>query len=201
MEQRNKKKMEDRILTIPNVLTIIRIAGTAGLLTYMMKEGVDNRLLVTGAALAIAATDTLDGQIARRCHMESRFGGLIDPIADKLFAYGLVGVLMVKEAMPAWPLLIAVRDVIVWSFTSYHYFKTGVELRPTMPAKLKMVLETAGIVSTLAFGFGTSGLSLLGPIFWGGALATPFFEIGAIQKVLQNESLEEEKVKVKTLMK
>ena len=50
-------------------------------------------------------------------------------------------------------------SIISFALASYEFKKNGKELLPTFPAKLKMALQSMGLVSTLAFGFGSSGAS------------------------------------------
>jgi CDP-diacylglycerol--glycerol-3-phosphate 3-phosphatidyltransferase len=66
------------------------------------------------AIVAAAATDFLDGWLARRLQAESRFGRMLDPVADKLFVLILLGTLIAEHALsPWWALAVAVRDVVV----------------------------------------------------------------------------------------
>ncbi len=162
-----QKKYENKILTIPNIITIIRMIGSIYLLSYIYKNGIDNHYFVTTFALVLALSDLLDGFIARRYNMYSHLGGALDPIADKLLNWGIGLVLMVKGIMPLWPLVIAIRDVIVFLFTSYLFLCKKIELKPTMPAKLKMCFQSAGVIATLLFGFGKEKLLLIAPIFMG----------------------------------
>ena len=76
------KTPKNRILTIPNILSFVRI----GLITFIMwlylaKERYEAALFVL---IASGLTDIVDGFIARRFNMISDFGKIIDPIADKL---------------------------------------------------------------------------------------------------------------------
>jgi hypothetical protein len=90
--------------------------------------------------------------------------------------------LMATGIMPLWPLLISVRDLTVAGITSYQFKKNGTEMKPTFPAKMKMFLQSAGMVSTLAFGFGSEGLSLIAPICMASAIGTVIPEIYCIKK-------------------
>lgn len=179
---REQKKNEDKILTIPNILTACRIVGSIGLLSFIAKNGIQDRALVVGTTAALGITDVLDGFIARHFHMESKLGSVIDPIADKIFAYGIGAVLMAKGIMPLWPLAVGIRDLTVWSLTFQHYMKTEEAMKPTPPAKLKMVLQSSSILSTLLFDWGKEGLSILAPCLMGTALSMAIPEIFFIHK-------------------
>lgn len=169
-------------LTIPNILTVFRMISSIALCGYIASFGITSPLLVTLAAIGIGATDAIDGYLARNCNMKSQLGSLLDPIADKIYNWGLGITLMATGIMPLWPLLIAVRDISVATVTSYQYNKNGKEMTPTIPAKLKMLFQSAGMISTLSFGFGSSGASLIAPVCMSLAIATVVPEVICIKK-------------------
>ena len=68
-------------MSIPNIISIGRIF-MAPLFVYFYSKG--NLTGAMGALLMSAASDVLDGAIARRCNMETELGRALDPIADKL---------------------------------------------------------------------------------------------------------------------
>ena len=185
-------------LTIPNVLTVFRMISSVALCGYIATFGITSPLLITLATLGIGATDALDGYLARNCNMASQLGSILDPIADKIYNWGLGITLMATGIMPLWPLLISARDLGMFTFASYQFQKNGKELLPTIPAKVKMVLQSAGLISTLAFGFGTSGLSLIAPVCMGAAIATAIPEVICVKRKYfskkEQEEIKEEKV-------
>lgn len=184
-EKRDRYNHEENYykkLTIPNVLTIFRMIASVALCGYIAAYGITSPLLITLATIGIGATDAIDGYLARNCGMSSQLGSILDPIADKIFNWGIGITLMATGIMPLWPLLISVRDIAMFTVASYEFKKNGKELLPTVPAKLKMALQSTGLVSTLAFGFGTSGLSLIAPICMASAIATVIPEIYCIKK-------------------
>lgn len=76
------KKAEDRIFTIPNILSIIRILFIP---IYSYIYVVKQKFFVAAVLIAVSmATDAFDGIIARKCNMITTFGKVLDPIADKL---------------------------------------------------------------------------------------------------------------------
>lgn len=188
----NHEKNYYKKLTIPNILTIFRMISSVALCGYIAMHGITSPLLITLATIGIASTDAIDGFLARNCGMSSQLGSILDPIADKIFNWGLGITLMATGIMPLWPLLIAARDATVFTISSYQFKKTGKEMFPTIPAKLKMALQSAGVVSTLAFGFGDSGLGLIAPICMASAIATAIPEAICIKKKYfsKNTSLE-----------
>src|SRR5262245_28873322 len=66
--------------SLPNMISSSRLVLAAG---FVVADRVDTRLGLVGLA---AATDFLDGWVARRGNLASRLGALIDPLADRVFA-------------------------------------------------------------------------------------------------------------------
>ena len=102
----------DRILTIPNVISFLRIA----LIPVFVVLIVDPHSTSAGLILFIlvVATDWVDGAIARATGQVSELGKVLDPVADRLaIAAGLIA-LVVRDVFPLWAaLLILVRDVAI----------------------------------------------------------------------------------------
>lgn len=181
-ERDNHEENYYKKLTIPNVLTVFRMISSVALCGYIATFGITSPFWITLATVGIGSTDVIDGYLARNCGMSSQLGSILDPIADKIFNWGIGITLMATEIMPLWPLLISIRDIAMFSVASYEFKTKGKELLPTIPAKLKMALQSTGLISTLAFGFGTNGLSLIAPICMSGAIATVIPEMFCIKK-------------------
>jgi cardiolipin synthase len=102
----------DRVLTVPNVLSAIRIASIPVFVLLILHEGTEAAGLILFAL--VMATDWVDGFVARRTGQVSNLGKILDPVADRLaIAAGLIA-LVVAGAFPLWAALaILVRDAIV----------------------------------------------------------------------------------------
>ena len=102
----------DRILTIPNDLSFLRIA----LIPVFVALIVDRDTTFAGLLLfgVVLATDWVDGAIARATGQVSELGKLLDPVSDRLaIAAGLIA-LVARDAFPLWAaLLILVRDALM----------------------------------------------------------------------------------------
>jgi cardiolipin synthase (CMP-forming) len=107
-----RQEVHDRVLTVPNAITAVRLAGLP-LFAWLVLAG--GRLGVALAVLAvIAATDWVDGYVARRFDQVSRLGIIMDPLVDRMLLVTALVVLMADGVLP-W-LLVAVlvlRDVLV----------------------------------------------------------------------------------------
>ncbi len=92
--------------SLPNALSIARFPLAA---LFPLMDGVPARLAVVAAA---AATDWIDGRIARAQHTTSRSGALLDPVADKTFMAVALGTLAVEGRVPVWALpLLLTREL------------------------------------------------------------------------------------------
>ncbi len=108
MEQR---RFRDEALTIPNLLSFLRLALVPVFLFLVLSEQ-NGPALIT---LVIAsATDYLDGWIARKFNQQTRLGQLLDPAADRLYILATLVGLAVTNTIPAWlPVVIIARDVML----------------------------------------------------------------------------------------
>ncbi len=102
----------DRVLTIPNALSVARLLGVPVFLWLILGPKAD--AWAVALLIASSATDWLDGKIARALNQQSRLGEALDPAADRLYiAATLVG-LAVRGIIPWWLVaLLAAREVIV----------------------------------------------------------------------------------------
>ncbi|MGI9078382.1 MAG: CDP-alcohol phosphatidyltransferase family protein [Gemmatimonadaceae bacterium] len=94
------------LLSLPNVISASRVPLAAG---FLLAETTPLRLALLGMA---SATDLLDGWIARRTGRTTRWGALIDPIADKLFVLAALTAFLVRSDLSAgdYAVLLA-RDI------------------------------------------------------------------------------------------
>ena len=108
---------------IPNVLTVLRLIGTVPVVWLILDHQFLTALIVS---FLIAVTDSIDGWMARRWHLESRFGAIMDPLADKLLVgSGLVALLYVGE-MPGWLVAMALgRDFLILIAAAILFRFTG----------------------------------------------------------------------------
>ncbi|MEO7123363.1 MAG: CDP-alcohol phosphatidyltransferase family protein [Lacisediminihabitans sp.] len=104
-----RNEVSSRIVTIPNVLSLIRLALVPVFLALVI-GGHDRLALAT--LIISSATDYLDGVLARRLNQITRLGQLLDPAADRLFIFATVIGLAIRDIVPWWLVAIIVgRDV------------------------------------------------------------------------------------------
>lgn len=99
------------VLTIPNLISGFRLVMVP-LFAWLALNGQN---LAAVAVLAVAAaSDWLDGRIARAMNQQSRLGELLDPAADRLFIFVTLVVLAVRDVVPVWFVVVILgRDVLL----------------------------------------------------------------------------------------
>lgn len=135
--------VSDAVLTVPNVITFVRLA-LIPIFLFLVFADYD---LAAGSLLAfIAATDFLDGKIARRYGQVSRLGTMLDPVADRvLILAAAIGVIVRGDIMPLWLILIlVVREVLTASWVLWLKAR-GVQLVVRFVGKVQATLVFASI--------------------------------------------------------
>lgn len=102
----------DRILTVPNLLSLLRLLLIPLFLWLVLVAQAD---LWAVAVLALSGlTDWADGAIARRSGQITRLGQLLDPLVDRLTVIATLVGLALRELIPWWLVaLLVLRDVIL----------------------------------------------------------------------------------------
>jgi cardiolipin synthase len=105
----------DRILTIPNAISVARLAGVPVFLWLVLGHPTAARdWWAVGLLIASGVSDWLDGKIARALNQQSKLGQLLDPAADRLYIVATVVALAVRAIIPWWLVaLLAVREVLM----------------------------------------------------------------------------------------
>jgi cardiolipin synthase len=109
--ERTPEAVSDRVLTIPNALSALRLVGVPVFLWLLFTHQDIWAFLV----LALSGlTDYLDGKIARRFNLVSRVGQLLDPLADRLYVLTTLVALTIRDIIPLWLLIVLVgRDLFM----------------------------------------------------------------------------------------
>lgn len=107
---------EDRILTVPNVVTVIRLACLPVFLWMLF--GRDDRLAAAALLAVLGATDWVDGYVARRWHQVSTLGKVLDPVADRLLFFVAIGAIISDDSAPRWfCIAVLAREIVVAATT------------------------------------------------------------------------------------
>jgi len=110
--------MSKYFIFIPNLLSIIRIYLMYPLLSFISEE---NYLFALYVFIFAAATDGLDGYLARVMNWQTDLGKILDPIADKILLIGTVFILWMNSYIPIFVLTVFVlRDFIIIMGAAFH---------------------------------------------------------------------------------
>lgn len=112
------KNWKTEILTIPNLLSLLRLVLVPVCLQLYLRADTHAQFLAAGLVLGLSClTDALDGLIARKFHMISTLGKILDPLADKFTQFALmVAVSLRNPVLVPVLILFAVKEVIQTGF-------------------------------------------------------------------------------------
>jgi len=103
---------EDRVLTLPNVISLARLACIPIFVWLLFSR--HQRYQAAWLLGALGATDWVDGYIARHFHQVSTLGKVLDPVADRLLlGVGVVAILIDGSVPPVVAWAVIVREVLV----------------------------------------------------------------------------------------
>ncbi len=101
-----------RVLTVPNLLSLLRLAGVPLFLYLLLGPRADGWAILV---LAVGGfTDWLDGKLARLLNQQSRLGALLDPAVDRLYILAALVALGAREVIPWWAVAVLIaRDLVL----------------------------------------------------------------------------------------
>ena len=140
-----KTLFKGKILTIPNLLSLIRILLIPLFVwLYLGEENVP----ATAVVLVLSGlTDALDGFIARHYHMVSDFGKALDPFADKLTQFAMLCCLVVRFPRMLWLIIVlCVKEILVASSQLVVIRKTELVLGAEWHGKITTILLYAVMI-------------------------------------------------------
>ncbi|HXF53681.1 MAG TPA: CDP-diacylglycerol--glycerol-3-phosphate 3-phosphatidyltransferase [Hyphomicrobiaceae bacterium] len=152
-------------LSIPNVLTYLRIAAVPALAACLyLFEGDFGRWSAFVVFLAASLTDWLDGYLARAWAQQSRLGRMLDPIADKLLV-GTALLMLVHDqtidGVSIWAAIIVLcREILVSGLREY-LAELNVKVHVTLLAKWKTTVQMIALAVLL---LGPATGELAGPL-------------------------------------
>jgi len=122
-QKSGSKQGEDRILTVPNLLSMVRLAGVPLFLYLLLGPHAD------GWALAILMlsgfTDWADGKLARLLNQTSRLGALLDPFVDRLYVITTLIAFVLRGIIPWWVAAILIGRDLILALTLPIYRRRG----------------------------------------------------------------------------
>ena len=171
----------NRVWTLPNLLSLVRLAGVPVFLWLVLGPEADAWAL--GLLMVSGITDFLDGYLARRLGQTSTLGQILDPVADRLYILAVVVGLALREVIPWWAALsLPLRDLLLWglvpllrtrgySALPVHFLGKAATFNLLYAFPLLLLGDGEGTVATLADVFGWAfALWGIGLYWWAGIL-------------------------------
>jgi CDP-diacylglycerol---glycerol-3-phosphate 3-phosphatidyltransferase len=133
-------------LSLPNVLTVFRILLVPVLVAALLSEGPSGDLLAAIVFAVASFTDALDGWIARRRKIESTFGKLMDPLADKLLVISALVSLVSLDRLSAWVAMVIIARELAVTGLRQLAIEQGHVLPASQWGKLKTLAQVAMVL-------------------------------------------------------
>lgn len=139
-----------RLLNLPNLLTLSRIAATPVFVGMLLADAWYWRGLSAALFTAASLTDYFDGRLARSRHTVTEFGRFMDPLADKILVIAAMGALVASRVVYLWLVIpVVVRDIIITALRLRGMY-LGRQLQTSRLAKAKTMTQLCAIVVVLA---------------------------------------------------
>jgi cardiolipin synthase len=172
---------DTRVWTIPNLLSMARLAGVPLFLWLVLGPEADGWALLV---LAVSgATDYADGWLARRLDQQTLVGQILDPVADRLYILAVVLGLALRDVIPWWlAISLPLRDLLMWglvpllrtrgySALPVHFLGKAATFNLLYAFPLLLLGDGDGVVARLAQVFGWAfAFWGVGLYWWAGIL-------------------------------
>ena len=136
-------------MTIPNIITMIRILLTPIFVIYII-----NDQLLSGLVILVicGVSDGLDGFIARAFKQKSRLGSFLDPLADKIILVSAFIALSIRGFLPSWlSVSVISRDVLIMIGVVIIYLNdVELNIKPVFSSKITTCFQFTTVIAVLA---------------------------------------------------
>jgi cardiolipin synthase len=170
-----------RVLTLPNAISVFRLAGVPLFLWLVLVPEADGW---AAAVLFVSGiSDFADGYLARRLNQTSKVGEILDPVADRLYILSTVIGLAARGIIPWWvAALLPARDAFLWCLVPFlrtrgysslpvHFLGKAATANLLYAFPLLLLGDSDGTLPTLAKVFGWAfAVWGIGLYWWAGLL-------------------------------
>jgi len=133
------------LVNLPNAVTMIRIGMIPVILTFTYYESRQNSFVAALLFAVTAATDFLDGWIARRTGLVTVIGKFLDPLADKLVVVSTLIMLVHLGRVPAWLVIVIMAREFIVSGLRTIAMSEGIVIAAGQEGKYKTAVQLAAI--------------------------------------------------------
>jgi cardiolipin synthase (CMP-forming) len=172
---------DTRVWTVPNLLSMARLAGVPVFLWLVLGPEADGWALCL--LMVSGVTDYLDGWLARKLNQMSQLGQILDPVADRLYILAVVVGLGLRDIIPWWVVIILpLRDLLLWGLVPFlrtrgysalpvHFLGKAATFNLLYAFPLLLLGDGEGTIPTLADVFGWAfAIWGIGLYWWAGVL-------------------------------
>ena len=140
-------------MTLANKITLSRIFLLPVFLFFVLENIPYGPFIAAGVFVLAAATDGLDGYVARKQNQVTTLGKLLDPLADKLLVMSALVSLVARASLPAWiAIVIIARELAVTGLRGVAAAE-GRVIAASRFAKIKTITQIVAIVGVLISNF------------------------------------------------
>lgn len=138
-------------MNLPNILTVFRIFLTFIFIFFLYQAGLQAKVLALVVFTLASLTDFFDGYFARKYNLISRFGKIMDPIADKFLMLSAFFIFTQMYLIETWMfVIIFAREGIVTGLRLFAMRK-GVAMEAEKAGKVKTVLQIVSVYLIMIF--------------------------------------------------
>jgi len=137
-------------LNLPNALTLLRILAVPAVVVALLSETPNGDVIAAIVFALAAATDGLDGYIARSRDSVTTFGKLMDPLADKLLIVGALLSLVSLNRLEAWIAMVIIAREVAVTILRTIAAERGLVIAASWIGKAKTVLQIGAVIALIA---------------------------------------------------
>jgi cardiolipin synthase len=119
----DRDALGDRVVTLPNLLSLLRLLGVPLFLWLLLGPHADGWAIVVLAVSGV--TDWADGKLARALGQSSRLGALLDPAADRLYIVATLVAFVLRDVVPLWVVVVLLGRELVLGLTLLALGRAG----------------------------------------------------------------------------
>ena len=141
-----RRTLREEFWNLPNILTLARIAAIPFVMLLIWRGAPKDCVLAAWAYSLAAATDYVDGWLARRWNQVTLMGRFLDPLADKIMIMGMLVMLVTLSRVPGWlVVIILAREMTINGLRSVASME-GLEVPSDSLGKKKTALQMIGVM-------------------------------------------------------
>ncbi len=137
-------------LTLPNLLTVLRILLVPVLVVALTEEIPNGEAIAAAVFVVAAVSDGLDGYIARSRQSITTFGKVMDPVADKLLIAAALLSLVSLDRLAAWVAMVIIAREFAVSGLRIAAGQQGVVIPASVLGKVKTIAQSGAVLALIA---------------------------------------------------